>query len=50
VAPAGFFVIVAELTTFGAAAALEGVAVVAAVERGSPRRLSRTAFSAYSLI
>ena len=53
VAPVGFFVIVAELTAgaadFGTAAVL--VVVVAAVaERGSPRLLSRTAFSAYSLI
>ncbi len=45
---AGFFVMVAELTDeavdFGTAA------VLVAAERGSPRRLSRTAFSAYSLI
>jgi len=53
VAPTGFFVIVAELTDgaadFGTAAVLEDV-VADAVERGSPRRLSKTAFSAYSLI
>jgi len=45
---AGFFVMVAELTDeavdFGTAA------VLVPAERGSPRRLSRTAFSAYSLI
>jgi len=45
---AGFFVMVAELideaVDFGTAA------VLVAAERGSPRRLSRTAFSAYSLI
>jgi hypothetical protein len=53
VAPTGFFVIVAELTDgaadLGTAAVLEDV-VADAVERGSPRRLSKTAFSAYSLI
>jgi hypothetical protein len=53
VAPVGFFVIVAELTAgaavFGTAAVLVAV-VIGAVERGSPRILSRTAFSAYSLI
>ena len=47
VAPAGFFVIVAEFTGFAATGA---AVVTAAVERGSPRRLSKTAFSAYSLI
>jgi len=50
VAPAVFFVMVAELTGWAADfIVLEGAATEA-VERGSPRRLSRTAFSAYSLI
>ena len=49
-----FFVIVAELiedvVVFDGAAAAAALAPVGADERGSPRRLSRTAFSAYSLI
>ena len=53
VAFAGFFVMVAELideaVDLGTAAVLP-VVVIDAVERGSPRRLRRTAFSAYSLI
>ena len=53
VAPVGFLVIVAELTddvvVFGTAAVLVAV-VVEPLDRGSPRRLSRTAFSAYSFI
>lgn len=50
---AGFLVMVAELTEeavdFGIVVVL-AVVVIAALERGSPRALSRTAFSAYSLI
>lgn len=50
VAPAGFFVMVAEFTAFAAGAGAAAAVVVVVVERGSPRRLRRTAFSAYSLI
>jgi hypothetical protein len=48
VALAGFFVMVAELTD--EAADFGTAAVLVAAERGSPRRFSSTAFSAYSLI
>jgi hypothetical protein len=51
--PAGFFVIVAEFTDDAVVfdIVLELATVVAAMlERASPRALSRTAFSAYSLI